>query len=290
MIWLYGQKLLGYYFLQQYRPSAQPEVRLRHILWVIDNAPKCSIAGEPWCSVDVRSEPDGFVKARELWLRTLNDSFDDTTIIGNAANFFIGSDNEFAEQLIRKGLMIDPANSSWSKQLSLVISLSTKPGGRDRKGEILDAANDALTKASDELQRFYLLTDIPDAAFDVGYMEQSQKTAEELIAMAAKHKGDWNEGNAIYLGHDVLGRIALRRDDRESAIKHLRESGKTPGSPQLNSFGPPMKLAQAMVEAGERTAVVEYLRDCKAFWKTDRLEEWIQQIEAGDNPKLGRGY
>jgi hypothetical protein len=50
-------------------------------------------------------------------------------------------------------------------------------------------------------------------------------------------------GNAIQDGNIVLCRIALLDGKVEAAKVSLKEAGKTPGSPQLGSFGPNMSPA-----------------------------------------------
>ncbi len=49
--------------------------------------------------------------------------------------------------------------------------------------------------------------------------------------------------------------------------KYLIAAGKSPGSPQMDSFGPNMTLAKDLLEKGERDAVLEYFMRCRKFWK-----------------------
>jgi hypothetical protein len=69
-------------------------------------------------------------------------------------------------------------------------------------------------------------------------------------------------------------------------------SGRTPGSPQLNSFGPNTDLAQALLEAGDRKAVLQYLELCRRFWAHGEttLDRWATDIEAGRAPDFDRRY
>jgi len=75
----------------------------------------------------------------------------------------------------------------------------------------------------------------------------------------------------------------------EDSKKYLRLAGLTPGSPQLNSFGPNMSLAKQLLEAGERDTVVEYLDFCRKFWQMDfgKLDYWTAQVRAGEVPDFG---
>ena len=77
------------------------------------------------------------------------------------------------------------------------------------------------------------------------------------------------------------GRIALRLGQPEAAAAFLLEAGRTPGSPQLNSFGPNMLLAKEMLAAGRKEPVLEYVALVRRFWKMDAgaTTAWTWQIE-----------
>jgi TonB family protein len=106
---------------------------------------------------------------------------------------------------------------------------------------------DAMTRAS-------ALPEVAKAALDAGDLDKATKYANELLQSAADPH-DWNYGNAIHDGNMVLGMVALRQNDLEQAKHYLIESGKTPGSPQLDSFGPDLRLARELAKKGERNTV-----------------------------------
>ncbi len=87
----------------------------------------------------------------------------------------------------------------------------------------------------------------------------------------------------------VLGRIALRRGFIKQASDNLLAAGATPGSPQLDSFGPNMTLAKELLEHGQPDVVLEFLGLCKKFWKLDsgRLDEWAAEVRKGKVPDFG---
>ena len=74
----------------------------------------------------------------------------------------------------------------------------------------------------------------------------------------------------------------------QQAKAELLQGGQTPGSPQLNSFGPNMRLAQKLLEQGEAETVVQYLELCGRFWRMDRgqLSQWIKTIQDGGTPDM----
>ena len=139
----------------------------------------------------------------------------------------------------------------------------------------------------------------------LAHLESGTRTKEaHAIAeamLASNTATNWNYGNLIYSMHSLLGRIALREGDVAAAKRHLAESGKTPGSPQLNSFGPDLVLAGELLQKGERDAVLDHLDKIAVFWANPaespssssrnsalehqkKLETWKQTIRAGQIP------
>jgi len=90
-------------------------------------------------------------------------------------------------------------------------------------------------------------------------------------------------------GHMVLGRVALKRGDVETAKRELLLAGATPGSPQLDSFGPNMSLAKDLLEKKQADTVIEYFALCGKFWKLEdgNLKRWSVLAKAGEMPDFG---
>jgi TonB family protein len=158
---------------------------------------------------------------------------------------------------------------------------------RTPQQKLVDLEQDSL--GGDKLRRFYALTKMTDAALKMGDDRKAGAYARELLSASADFPKDWNYGNAIHDGHMTLGLLAVRRNDIETARHELLEAGKTPGSPQLDSFGPNMALAKELLEKGERQAVVEYLASCGTFWKLgqENLRAWAETINQGGMPVFG---
>lgn len=137
--------------------------------------------------------------------------------------------------------------------------------------------------------RFMILPDWCKCAVERGKNVRATTFAQELLELAHRYPSDWNYGNAIHHGHLVLGRVALAAGDLATARAELLAAGQTPGSPQLNSFGPNMRLAQDLLRAGEHDVVLEYFEQCGRFWSMggERLAEWIDDIARGRAPNFG---
>ena len=151
-------------------------------------------------------------------------------------------------------------------------------------------ADDEQQTASDTgIQRFYDLAGLAKAAARAGDLAKAQGYAAELLSLAPQYPKDWNYGNAIHDGNMVLGAVAVRQGATAEAVQYLLSAGKTPGSPQLNSFGPNMTLAKALIDAGQGAAVLDYFTECRAFWKMGgrRLDDWSSMVRGGGKPDFG---
>jgi hypothetical protein len=151
-----------------------------------------------------------------------------------------------------------------------------------------DKSQIELENAKTELDRFYALNDAAKKSFESKEYKMAEQYAAELLSLAQKYSNDWNYGNAIYDSHTVLGRIALLRNDVNTAEEQLFLSATTPGSPQLNSFGPNMSLAKDLLEKGNKESVIKFLNQCKKFWyDNDKVDDWIKEIQEGRIPDFG---
>lgn len=146
-----------------------------------------------------------------------------------------------------------------------------------------------IQAASDPTVKFYLLTKAAPTALAAEDVEKARSYSYELLRQAPTFRDDWNYGNAIHDANIVLGHIAIKAGDVSEAKRFLLEAGKTSGSPQLNSFGPNMELAQQLLEKGEREAVLQYFDLCAKFWRDreGKLGEWKTIVYEGKVPKFG---
>ena len=111
------------------------------------------------------------------------------------------------------------------------------------------AALEKATAGASGVDLEYALPKLAKRAFEAGDTEKASSYAKQLLTMASDYRNDWNYGNAIYYGNFVLGRIAVHQGDLAQAGQYLLAAAATPGSPQLDSFGPNMTLAKELLEA-----------------------------------------
>jgi predicted Zn-dependent protease len=284
-------ELLGYYFMRQDSSKEVREARQKHIFWIIQNHPEAAIAGLPFCEIDPVNpfwEGSGYKRAKQLWLEQTKAHAQNTAILGNAAQFFLIHDTDLAEDLLKQAQKAEPDNPKWSEQLGHLYALQNDKG-RAAAAKSLAEFEKAQSADTYESTRFYRLDDLAKQAFEAGEIKKASKYANELLEAAQNNPKDWNYGNAIHDGNSVLGRIALKQGDVKKAVQYLLDAGKTPGSPQLDSFGPNMCLAKELLEKGEKDAVLQYFMHCRKFWSmgTEKLNNWTKEVKAGKTPDFG---
>ena len=150
-------------------------------------------------------------------------------------------------------------------------------------------ATDSRAQDDDPAKPFYRMTSAAQAAFNSGDHEKAKALSASLLVEAERWKDNWNYGNAIHVANLVLGRVALAKGEMDEAQKFLLAAGKTPGSPQLNSFGPDMIFANEMLKKGESQTVLQYFDLCAKFLesKFSKLDEWRSAIIRNEAPNFG---
>lgn len=140
------------------------------------------------------------------------------------------------------------------------------------------------------LKRFYKISDELQAAYLANDLNTAHKLATEYLELANAYRCNWNYGNAIHDANSYLGLMSLRNGNIDAAVGFLRDAGKSPGSPQLDSFGPDFELANQLLQQGQTEAVKSYLKDVQKFWKSDNgaVAGWLASIDNGDKPTLER--
>ena len=141
-------------------------------------------------------------------------------------------------------------------------------------------------EAVEEIDRFYAAPRAAMAAYTLADRVLAGELANTALSLAPSYKDNWNYGNAVHFAHTVLGLLALDAGDVRGAAERLRLSGDTPGSPQLNSFGPSMRLARELLRNGESVAILEYFKQCRRFWKMGQtwLSIWEKKVARGAMP------
>lgn len=199
---------------------------------------------------------------------------------------------EASKGLLEHAVELAPGDWEWPIRLGELLELHAYRGGRKYDQALLQPALDvyrrALSNPGNVAWRLIMLARAAPLAFRLGQLELARRYAWELTETAGAGARGNVAGDALYVGHSVLGLVALAGGDADEAVGELLAAGKTPGSPVLGSFGPEFDLANALLAAGHSSPVIQFLQSCKAFWPRPELHQWIELIRAGDRPNLDR--
>jgi hypothetical protein len=120
----------------------------------------------------------------------------------------------------------------------------------------------------------------------------AERQIKEYLELASVYRCNWNYGNAIHEANRILGLMSLDAGHIDDAAGFLEKAGMSPGSPQLNSFGPEFDLANKLLRSGKSKEVVNYLKGIRKFWEgnEEQIDKWVTKIEKGGKPYLKRFF
>ncbi len=278
----------------QYMPREEAYRALQpHFLWFIEHQPGSQILLMLSPLVQPTKDPEGFAEASTLWLKQIDRYPDDPAVLENAGRFFAEADRKRAEQLLSRVLQLDPTQTMTAAFLAKLyrsdeLAAESSEDRRTIAGKELSVLENSV-KSADGEDKFDGLTQLTKVAFEANDMGKAEAYANEVLRLAPQYARSWNYGNAIHDGNSVLGRVRLRQGKIAEAKNYLLMAGKTPGSPQLNSFGPNMSLAKELLEKGERDVVLQYFELCSEFWKSGakKLQDWSEVVKGNRTPDFG---
>ena len=282
-------RLIGFLFAKQHS-LAQME-RARHVRWLIRNRPDIDIHG--FGAIAKFMYPRAHRLVRDAWAYALKNDPADVDVITQYASFLSGDAGAVAIRLYQRAIALDARNQTqWLDRIGHVYQLRLI-GAKTRAAKMAYASKSlvsykkALASTSDSLARFGLtISIVATAAVEAGDLMTAGKAAKSLLRRALQHKNSYQYGNGIHCGHVVLGKIAFAQNRLKTAVSQLMAAGRTPGSPQLNSFGPDFSLAQSLLAIGLRAEVLQYIRMVQRFWRNhdDVIDRWVSKIESRSNP------
>ena len=283
-------RLLGYYGDLSRYSEPTSRIRLRPLLtWLIRNEPKSELLGpldSHILELDPYFDAAGYQEGKQAYLEHLEKEPNDLILLQRIAAFVSLEDHDLATELLQRAQSIDNSNPKILRELAFMYFL----GIRDESGE---PNADFARKSLEYYEKSYLfsgndvsdgtLTYAAEAALAAGEFGKAQEFADLMLD---ENEAGWNYGNYLHHGNIVLGMIALSQDNIDEAASYLEIAGSTPGSPQLDSFGPDFVLARKLLENGEKESVLRYLDLCTRFWESgqDQLKEWKVLVKAGMIP------
>ena len=282
-------KLLGYYFGKQFQNQSAREAKQKHVLWLILNSPESEVLATPYGELNAFLDKEAYSQGKKAWINQLETSPASLKLLEHSANFFQQHDRELARESLQTARSLDMDNPKWPTKLGHLYSLDMIRKSSKVKTNAAEKALEQYEiayKLSTDREQDALLQSLAKVALAANKPKKAREYAEKMLS---QNSPGWNYGNNIHHGNIILGKIAMASDDLDEAKKRLIKAGETPGSPQLNSFGPDMALAKELLQKGEKDVVLKYIELCAKFWKSgkDRLHKWSVVVKDGKIPDFG---
>lgn len=204
---------------------------------------------------------------------------------------------ELAEELALRAVALEPDNPNRLLPLLVVLGVDAATAETHEQKVAAEKRVYGLFQHFDDLavdssQRIRLLPVLADLAVDVNDDEAAKTYATQALELASK-AGDQtlrvaDVPEVIHNANDVLGRVALHSGNVQQAKEYLLQAAATPCGGAMSKVGPQMRLAQALLDRGEREVVLQYLSQMRTCWKSGRatLDQWIAAIRSGKPARL----
>jgi hypothetical protein len=128
----------------------------------------------------------------------------------------------------------------------------------------------------------FLVDSSAHAALEAGALIMAKGISQGIVNA---HIGD---DSAVRLQHTtILGRIALRQNDLESAKRHLLDSVPKSSSTGESFYMPTFALARELLEKEQKEIVIKYLELIAPLWKNPKIPKWKEEIRSGKIPSDG---
>ncbi len=301
--------LLGYDWTRSYqsRPSEVASVRLAYrqqVFWLIRNHPESLLFSRAILGVPRHSAPAAFEGDKALWQAQFVKYPSSADILGNAAEYYLLSNEVLAEKYLLQAQALEPQNPQWPSKLGELYRLEGE-GPRPSAATVKQSAKKALTEyeaaatLAGKTGQSDTSADLAKTAFNAGEYDKARTYAEALLKrgedVAAAGRADPRTPAFIFHVNNediheaslILGRLAVHDGNLTEAGTHLLVMGRVSGSSSLDAFGPNMQLARDLLERGDRQPVLAYFDECAKFWHDKRLGAWRSEVEQGKIPDFG---
>jgi hypothetical protein len=293
------RKLIIYYDKNS-ETFANRRESIKHKLWFIENHPDSDFLNGFEVQRYYEAKDKEYIRLRDAWLKKLGENPKNIEIRKQISQFVKNPEPELAKKILFEGEKIVPENYKVCKLLFdlLIDELDDAKDNKldtKKKNELIEqiylygTKTWHLTKSDRTYQatsdRGNTLVDLIEYAFDLGKIVEAKKMATELILEYE------DNDNAVHIGNIILGRIALKENNIAKAKEYLAISIDVPLNARYEYLSNlDLKLAEELLKKGEKTAVIDYLEQCKKLRsikggygkvKISQLTQWQINIKAG---------
>ncbi len=283
--------LLSYHSHHRFHSASSGQAYERHLLWIIRNRPDCPISCDEPIHTDECNEGTFYQNARRIWLEHLQLHGDNLTILFHAAKFFIISERNLSEKLLKRCCEIDPSNPLWNRSLGRLYDLDAvkcfDTQGHSAAEKSVLAYQTALQNSTSNVERADLFIKIACASIKANDFQTALTAASQAMIVELPSQVGPFRAVILHRAKNIMGLAALSSGDIESAKDYLMRSVASIGV-LSGSHVPYTRLARELLVKGERDVVLAFLRECTKLWSSEdhQLEKWIYALEQGDTPVL----
>lgn len=146
---------------------------------------------------------------------------------------------------------------------------------------------DDLVKNGTDEDRLYVLPTLIRSDIYAGGSVVAEDRTRDYLALVKQHSDHARFNQALFEANMYIGKLALHRGDRKTAVRLLVAAVDSPGSAELRFMQIDMTLARSLVDWGEREAVAKFLDRCAQINReSDKYKLWAADIRKGINPDL----
>lgn len=271
--------LLRYYLLRWSKKDRM--ARFEHIKWLVENAPTEYECGTPFAELFDEYSPQQFSMVREIWLSQIAANPENAQIYASAGQFVHWRDFHLGQELLKRAFELE-ANPFWAYSIVQfdwheVMSDRPKLYKNNYAHDAIEYGERGLAADPSDYPSLKSMC-LEHMAFSALYLGDTG-TARSCAERHEKLKGRpqrWLQYSAA-----IYGLADLQEGKIESATKHLLfvEEGHYPRYSTL-------RLAQELLEIGQRDQVVEFLRKSQRFSDLREAAKWIREIQKGKTPNM----
>jgi hypothetical protein len=241
-----------------------------HLIWLIANKPEIDFKH---CNIWVGIKHIEVAEA--AWSQAMEKDPNNLTILRNAISCCSLLSKGAVKEWRERGYRLEPLNEEWPNQLSFTYYLGTldttfdaaKPNAIKSVRLAREAIELYKQFPKDGYFRDNLLASSERSAaicFSFDLIDDAQYFGDHLIEHGHEQQKAGSDQHLlkhvsqVHIGHSIVGRVALRKNDVEQTLFHL---AKMPLLIDL-SFQHDLLFAQALLERGRIDSVCAYLDDC----------------------------
>lgn len=284
-------QVMAYYALADYKDSAAKAKLKTYVFQMIERHPDAEILGHHYGRLYRGQVEESELQTR--WDKAIADNPGNVKVAANAAESLTAVNIDLGITYWQRVCRMAPDDAKLHRSLAGVYQRKAIWNSRDADPlEFFEKSYDEFVfsyELIDPWQKRGMLVTLSRAALEAGEFAAAGKYADELLNLGkpvGKHKGN---GDFLYCGYQIKGRLALESGDVEAAEAFLLKSIELPDNYTIGNFGPNMSLVnELLLQGGRREVVLEFFKKCAKYWKNPgKMDPWVETINAGSVPNFG---